>query len=332
MPKLKRTKVYITVDTEASIAGCFSDPSRYQPLLDEPVFGYVNGQSEALGFILRTLKESELKATFFTESLQGRYFGNDKMARVAEQIIAHGQDLQLHVHPCWTNFEEGAVVSTVYNDHATGRSVSELVSIFSEAIDRFVQWGFGKPVAVRTGNFSAGLDTFQAFSQLDIKSSSNISIELCPAKEKELHLNLGVHNIHGVLELPLTTYSTFNFQGKAKPRSLTITATSTSEMLSILEQAHAQQLDNICILTHPFEFIKRDDFQFNNMGVHKLNQQRFQALCQFIEKNNDRFETAIFKDLTLNNVKSYPDNIVLRSSYIQSLIRASQNFIYDKTA
>ena len=55
MPKLKRTKVYITVDTEASIAGCFSDPSRYQPLLDEPVFGYVNGQSEALGFILRTL-------------------------------------------------------------------------------------------------------------------------------------------------------------------------------------------------------------------------------------------------------------------------------------
>ena len=63
-----RMDVYLTVDTEASIAGCFSAPEQYQPLLSEPVDGNVDGVSEALGFLLRTLQQARLQATFFTET------------------------------------------------------------------------------------------------------------------------------------------------------------------------------------------------------------------------------------------------------------------------
>ena len=328
----KRTKIFITIDTEASIAGCFSNPQQNTPLLEEPTYGYVNGQSEALGFIIRTLNKNNLQGTFFTESLQGRYFGNERMAKVAETIINGGQDLQLHVHPCWTNFEQGSVVSTAYNDHSTGRSVNELVDIFSEAVDRFKQWGFGEPVAVRTGNFSSGLDTYQALSQLNMKSSSNVAIELCPPKEPELHLNHGIFNINGMVELPLTTYSTFNFRAKPTLRSFAVTATSIAEMKSLLDQAYEQELESVCILTHPFEFITRADFRFTNMGVHTLNQNRFEQLCKYIASNSDRFETGIFKHLTQSDVKNYEKEIVLESTYFQSLYRAGQNFVYDKMA
>ncbi|KGJ95944.1 hypothetical protein [Thalassotalea sp. ND16A] len=331
MSGFSRTKVYITVDIEASIAGCFSCPKQYPPLFDEPVFGYVDGRSEALDFILRTLSASDLSATFFTESLQGRYFGDDKMAKVAESIIEHGQDLQLHIHPCWLNFNNGALtLSTGKNDHSTGRSFAELVYTFSEAIERFNMWGVGEPVAVRTGNFSAGSDTYQALAQLNIRSTSNISIGLCPPKEKNLRLNHGIHNIHGLLELPLTTYAAFDFKGSKAVRGFTVTGTSVSEMISLLEQAFAQKLESICILTHPFEFIKRDDDRFANMSIHKLNQRRLEFLCQYIERNNDRFVTATLKDINLQDVKSYSNELVLQSSYLQSLSRAGQNFISDK--
>ena len=74
-----RTRVIITVDTEPSIAGAFADPAGKAPLLHEPVWGEVDGESQALGFMIRTLGRHGLAATFFVETAHTAYFPDHLM-------------------------------------------------------------------------------------------------------------------------------------------------------------------------------------------------------------------------------------------------------------
>lgn len=92
------------------------DPDRYRPLITEPVEGVINGRSEALGFLLRTLEEYQLEATFFVETLHSRYFGDGPMGRYCEMIAAAGHDIQLHIHPLWRAFTDGARNNAPIND------------------------------------------------------------------------------------------------------------------------------------------------------------------------------------------------------------------------
>ena len=105
-PNSHRTKVVLTVDTEPSIAGAFADPS-YTPLLHEPVAGEINGRSEALGFMIETLSQRDLTATFFVETAHTRFFGTLAMGGYVERLMRAGQDVQLHLHPDWLSFADG---------------------------------------------------------------------------------------------------------------------------------------------------------------------------------------------------------------------------------
>ena len=323
-----KVHVYITIDTEASIAGAFADPQYKTPQLELPVFGYVDKQSHGLGFILDTLKNTEQVATFFTESLQSRYFGHEPMAKVAQLIVEHGQDLQLHVHPCWTNFTDSMMMSRKENDHSTGRSVAELSDIFSDAMQRFNQFGCNEAVAVRTGNFSTGIDTFQAFNNVGIKASSNIAVDIAPPIEPSLHLSNGLHNVEGIIELPLTTFASYSPVGAPRKRSMAVTACSFSEMSTVLEQAYQQGLDSVCILTHPFEFFRHNQ---SKISANKLNQQRFMQLCSYLQANSDKFVTSTFAQLATRDIAQLSaPSVQLQGSYHQALVRAGQNFIGDK--
>jgi hypothetical protein len=326
-----RMDVYLTVDTEASIAGCFSAPEQYRPLLSEPVDGNIDGVSEALGFLLQTLQQSRLQATFFAETLQSRYFGIEPMQRRAAQILHAGQDLQLHVHPCWRNFSEGKLIKTEPDDHSTGRSVEQLGAIFSEAIEHFEAWKFGSPVAVRTGNFSSGRDTFQALQAVGMRASSNISVSTCPPADPALHHLYDYRNIEGVIEVPLTEFESYNLRGQSVQRPLAITACSSSEMISVLEQAHAQSFDMVCLITHPFEFINRDSFRFDNMRPNRTNQQRLIELCDHLSIHSDRFNVTTFKQIDPGKIRIHASKRQpLRGGYLAMLRRSAQNYYTDR--
>ncbi|MFT6915434.1 MAG: hypothetical protein ACJAWL_001741 [Motiliproteus sp.] len=325
-----RMDVYLTVDTEASIAGCFAAPDRYQPLLCEPVDGMVDGRSQALGFLLQTLQQSGLQATFFTETLQSRYFGTEPMQRRAEQILEAGQDLQLHVHPCWRNFTDGRVIKTAPDDHSTGRSVDELADTFSEAIERFEDWKLGSPVAVRTGNFSAGLDTFKALNRVGLNVSSNISVATCPPTDPELHCLHNYRQIEGVVEVPLTAFESYSPQGHKVQRPLALTACSSHELISSLDQAYAKDYDMVCLITHPFEFISRDSFRFDNMRPNLTNQRRLQQLCQYLKTHSDRFNVTTFSKIDTKKVSiRNQDRQPLSGSYLSMLKRTAENYYTD---
>jgi len=325
--------VFLTVDTEASIGGCFADPVRNKPFLDALVDGRVDDRSEALGFLLRTLREHRLRGTFFVESLQSRYFGHDPMRRYVDAITDAGQDVQLHVHPAWRNFRDGAVVRTEPADHSTGRPAEELEAIFAEAIERFEAWGHGGPAAVRTGSFSVGLDTYHALEAVGLSCASNVSLALNPSADAALHWHYHYRQMGSVREVPLTAIETFSPQGRRVFRPLTVTACSFAEFRAALQQAWEQDFDMLCLLTHPFEFVVRKGDGRRPEGPQRTNQRRFRRLCEFLAQNRDRFNVTTFGDFAARPaLPEAPAGGVLRGSYTNMLMRSAANLLADRLA
>lgn len=93
-PRMDRTEICITIDTEFSIGGAFANPRAARPI----------GEAHGLPFLLRTFREFGTRATFFGEALNACHFGDRPMGRIVDEIVAAGQDAQLHVHPRWLHF------------------------------------------------------------------------------------------------------------------------------------------------------------------------------------------------------------------------------------
>jgi hypothetical protein len=326
----RKVDVLLTVDTEASIAGTFANPSKNAPILHPMVAASVNGRSEGLGFLLRTLGEYRVKATFFVESLQTRFFGIDPMRRYVDEIVAEDHDVQLHLHPCWQNFRDGRLLSTQPADHCTGRSLEELREIFSEAILHFQQWGHGDPLAVRTGSFSVGVDTFRAIEEAGLRVTSNVSLALNPPSDPSLHFHYHYQQVGKVLEVPLTPIASYRPHGSVVFRPLTITACSTGELTSALRQAWEQNFDMVCVLTHPFEFVSRANRTAGKVRVNSTNQRRLIELCDFLNSYPERYRLVTFRDLAKRtDVPTGRTDGQLQGSYLSMLLRSAENVLTD---
>ncbi|MGI9494225.1 MAG: polysaccharide deacetylase, partial [Geminicoccaceae bacterium] len=159
-------------------------------------------------------------------------------------------------------------------------------------IDSFARWGAKKPIALRTGNLSAGQSVYRAMSRAGLALGSNIAAGYAPPSEQSLMLMGGLNRIEGVVEAPVLSYAQFRFGRWSKKRMLAITASSWSETRALLRAARQAALSPIVILTHPFEFIKSP----GNAGdlPNLVNQRRLEKLCAFIAENPADFAMTTF--------------------------------------
>ena len=197
----------LTVDTEPSIAGAFRENEVHAPLIHEPVAGMVGGKSEALGFLVETLSEQGLVATFFVETVHTRYFSDTIMGGYVERLLRAGQDVQLHLHPCWLSFGDGKFDrSNPVSDHCHELETGRLAALIDEGADRIGAWTGARPSGMRTGNFSTALSVFEAMSQAGLSHASNICLAVHRPPEPELAVTGGVHDFAGIRELPVTCF------------------------------------------------------------------------------------------------------------------------------
>jgi hypothetical protein len=327
MPK---TRVILTVDTEPSIAGAMEDPVRFPPLLEEPVWGEVNGRSEALGFITRTLEHHDLRATFFVETVHTRHFGPQAMNRFTDHLQAAGQDIQLHIHPVWKNFGNPPPAGPRYNDDSSALGEEELTALINEGCDQIKAWTGTRPVAMRTGNFSANRTVYRAMKQAQLYLASNICIASADYEDQSLCQAGGVQVVEGVHELTVGCFIDPGPVGKGRYRAAQITACSASELTSLLDECHAQSAETLVLVTHPFEFIKKADFRYTFLRPNRLVQQRLEVLCQFLRQHQDRFEVCTFGALGQEMPLQPQTAPFLKSSVLRSLTRATQNFVNDR--
>lgn len=288
-----RTQVSITIDTEFSIAGAFADPYGRTPLGVENVTCPVDGRENGLGFLLETFESYGIAATFFTEALQSAYFGDAPMGRIVERILKAGQDVQLHVHPCWRTFRDQdwqRSVDKTPNDNCDGMPAAELEALIRDGLAALCRIGVPDPVAMRTGNLRADKGVYRAMKANGLRLASNIGVALCRPAEPELGLNGGRHWIEGVLEVPVLTYT----QLARHDRLFTTTATSFAETQALLWRAHEARVPTLVLLTHPFEFIKGDRYDPAGMRSNRVNQSRLRRMCAFIAEHPREFEAVSF--------------------------------------
>ncbi|WP_018951533.1 hypothetical protein [Thioalkalivibrio sp. AKL12] len=280
------TRIHITVDTEFSIGGAFADPKNRTPVGPASVYCERQGRSEGLGYLMATLEQHGIRGTFFVETLNTCYFGDEPMGGIAREIAARGHDVQLHLHPCWTYFEKPDWAQWLEidppNDDITRRSEDEQVRLIQMGQDTFRRWGLPAPGVLRTGGLKVGLGVYAAMRQCGIGMASNIGLAIFRPHEPELQLFAGHHDIDGIREFPVTTYSDFRWPGRRHHKTLTITGCSWPETRTVLKNARAQGVSDIVVLTHPFEFVKHQGSAARPPKLDHVNRHRLERLCAFV--------------------------------------------------
>ncbi|QOL50937.1 polysaccharide deacetylase family protein [Massilia litorea] len=292
---MARTRVCITIDTEFSIAGAFSDKTK-QPVAEPLVWCNVDGRSEGLGFMLDTFRRYDIQATFFVDTQHRHYFKHDPMRPIAQQLHAAGHEVQLHAHPCWTNFQNSDWRNTPraerISDDISQHSIEATVKLIDQGIDTFKEWGIPRPRAFRSGNLHHGDGLYQALAQTGITYSSNIGVAIHDSGNPDYRLFSGQHQRHGVKEYPVLSFSDWRIGPKQNIKSLTIAGSSFAETRRLLEKARSEGIPLVVVLTHPFEFVQKRDLAFTQTRPDRLTQGRLRKLCEFLQENSDRFDAC----------------------------------------
>ena len=325
-----RTEVSITIDTEFSIAGAFSDPANHKPVGEEQVVCRIDGQEHGLGFLLETFARYGTSATFFVEALNTAYFGDGPMGAIVERILTAGQDAQLHLHPCWAFFRHEDWIERLKqespSDRCDGRAVGELEALIGLGLEAFERWRAPRPIALRTGNLLADRTVYQAMARQGLRLASNLGVAYQPPADPSLNLSGGRHWIDGVLELPILSYTQLAVGGRRWRRMLAITASSSGEIEALLWQARAAGISPIVVITHPFEFIKGGRAKGDKRQPNRINKARLERLCRFIAEHPDDFTSASFGAAGPAWLEAAPlDQPDLRAPLLPVLARMVQN-------
>jgi peptidoglycan/xylan/chitin deacetylase (PgdA/CDA1 family) len=329
-PGPRKTQVVLTVDTEPSVAGALVPGGSHTPLIREPIAGWVNGESQGLGFILRTLRRHGLTATFFVETAHTHYFSDNAMGEYVEMLLDAGQDVQLHLHPCWLTFERRREdwPATVTDD-CHHLPADRLLELIEHGADKITAWSGSRPTGMRTGNFSTSLSVFEAMSAAGLRYASNICLAVHRPPEPELALEGGAGEFCGVRELPVTCFRDVGPVGRGRLRPMAVTALRVEEQIDLLNAAHANGNAVVVILTHPFEFFKTRNFRYTDLRRNRITQKRLADLCSFLSRNSDRFDVVPLS-VAGDGIDEPQTWRQLHGNAFRSVARAVENVVNDR--
>lgn len=331
-----QTRICISVDTEFTIAGAFHHRSLL-PVAEQRVWCKVDDKSHGLGFMLECFAEHDITATFFVETLNRHYFKHDPMRPIAEHLREDGHDVQLHLHPCWRIFQdpdwrERARVRTVPGlDNFFQRPEDDSLRLIEDGLEAFHQWQMPAPTVFRSGGLQHDDALYRAQSRAGIPYSSHVGVAVFDCGDPRYRLYSGRHDRHGVIECPTLTFRDWKLPGKEHLKTLTITGTSFAETRMLLEQAHRQGMEQVVILTHPFEYVQTRDHTLRHMRRHRVNQQRLSRLCEFLNANQDRFTTCGMAAAASAPMSATSDrNLLLKGSLLKAVPRMVEQVAYEK--
>jgi len=302
----KPLEVTITVGTSFTIGGAFENPDKLNPIAERSLLCEGNG----LEFMLDTFDKYDIAASFFIECANHRYFGDQPMQSIVHKIQKAGQDTQLMIHPCWFYYDQSGSYSQ--NDSCAGRPYEEMKAIIKKSVEVFERWTGEKPDALRTANGQVDKQVYKIMAELGINISSSIGLEFFWPEGKEMLLCSGRSKVNGIMEIPLFTYRDKDSMGGFPSKTLQMTSCSWPEMRYILKKARKRGIENIVFLSQPFDYIKKRDQRYLEITRNRVNQERLQNLCAFIEEHDQDFISAdfgsrahIWKNTEQTNVKNF---------------------------
>jgi len=291
--------VCLSVDVEFSPNNALARPER--PVLGpEWVYGRAGGRSEGLGFLLDCLDRHGFGGTFFVEVFNTILLGDGPMGGVVADILARGQDVQLHLHPIWRRFlnprwREEPMLPPAGSDSLVGRQPAEVASLLREGCDILERLSGRRPLAFRCGNLDAGAVLYPAMRSAGLALASNIGVGLMRPADAHLQLYAGTHVIDGIVEVPVTSYRPPLLRGRLL--LLTITGSSFGEIAAVLASAARRGIGPVVVLMHPHDFRIALPQGLNvppRYIADRLRQRRLEKLCRHLAAHPERYRVTTF--------------------------------------
>jgi len=295
---MKNTKVFITVDTEHSIGGAFSN-SKLKPVGNKKrIFGHIEGKDYGIPLIMEIAHGFGLQLTFFLEVFNKYYFSEKETREVCEYILKNGHDVQLHIHPNYLNFTCDNPKNLAYSDFMSEYSFDRQKEILAEGRDLLQKYGAHLPVAFRAGSYAANPATLKALKKTGFLVDSSYNRAFCSTTCAIPASNINdLAIMEGIWEFPVTNFIENTGVRARRFMPLDINGVGFREMKQVLNHAASNGPQVVTIILHSFSFLKPFDVQYNRIKPRKIAMERFKKLCRFLAENMDRFQVMTFTGL-----------------------------------
>ena len=286
-------KVFLTIDVEVWCNGWTNLDGEFLDSFERYVYGRSARGEYALPKTLEILNRHALKAVFFVEPLFAARFGSVYLERIVRLIRDAGQEIQLHLHPEWTDEISPPIIADVSRkrQHLSYYSAAEQTALIAYAKALLESAGSGPLSAFRSGSFAANRDTVAALraNGLLLDSSLNRCHAVSAPELRDAYASAEALQIDGVRMLPVTSFR----DGFGRLRPAQVGACGFAEMRQALWRAKESGRTCFVIVSHNFEMLRPVGNDPDPFVVR-----RFEQLCAFLAEHGDALPTCGFSALT----------------------------------
>ncbi len=297
-------KVYLTFAIEVWCDGWESLDERFPASFERYVYGRSKQGQYALPKTLEILNRHGLKGVFFAEPLFAGRFGIEHLTIIVEMIQAGGHDVQLHLHPEWTDEIRPLLFpgATRKRQHLSYYTLDEQIALLNYGRDLLARAGCDRITAFRAGSFACNSDTYRALRHCGITVDSSLNA-VHPDSGVDLRGMLNFHHpqqFEGVSIFPMTVFR----DGLGNLRPAQVGACSATELRQALESAADNSIQHFVVLSHNFEMLKQGRSEPDGIVVR-----RFEELCAFLAGNPGKFEVSTLSPAPVFGIESGQANM-----------------------
>lgn len=293
--------VFLTFDVEVWCNGWGDLDGSFAGSFERYVYGHSPSGDYALPQTLAILNRHGLKGVFFVEPLFATRFGLEHLATIVALIRAARQEVQLHLHPEWTDEAITPMIenSAIKRQHLNYYTLAEQTALIAHGKKMLETVGSGPVSAFRSGSFAANSDTFKALccNQIFLDTSLNRCYEVSAPELRRAHAFDQAFVTQGVTTFPVTVMK----DGFGKDRHAQLGACSFNEMRDALLSAQRAGHRDFIVVSHNFEMLKPGTAVPDWVVV-----KRFEQLCRFLAAHPALFSVRTFGADLMNPPRNNP--------------------------
>ncbi|WP_284615905.1 hypothetical protein [Aquabacterium humicola] len=279
--------VHLTFDIEVWCNGWDDLDGRFPASFERYCYGSSQHGRYALPKTLEIMNRHGITGVFFVEPLFSARFGPQYLDTITKLIADAGQDIQLHLHPEWTDELPSPPIAdaTRKRQHLTFYTQDEQAALIGLG-RRLLEASTGRPVtAFRAGSFAANRDTYAALRRQGIlvDSSLNAMADFTGGSIDALQAPGEQRTIDGVTVYPITVFR----DGFGRARPAQVGASSIDELTQAMLAARAAGCRHFVIVSHNFEMLKPGGSDPDWIVVR-----RFERLCAYLGQHRDLFQVG----------------------------------------
>lgn len=314
--------ILLTFDIEIWCNGWKSLDADFPAAFERYVYGRSSAGDYALPKILEILNRQGLRGVFFVEPLFAARFGVRYLAEITKLISDAGQELQLHLHPEWTDEIRPRLIpeSDRKRQHLSYYTLEEQRALIRHGLHLMSEAGVEGINAFRAGSFACNADTFQALQDNGIRFDSSINATYA-VSAPDIQASCPRYAPFRIDSLDLYPMSIFR-DGFGNFRHAQVGACSAHELKQAMEDARTKGADSFVILSHNFEMLRPD-----TSSPDTIVAKRFEQLCRFLADHRDTFPTVGFREPTLTAISDNHSTSPAQVSPLATAIRHAEQLL-----